>query len=199
MVTERRLEIWVEDAFADFLSDLRLFTVNLAWAALWVVAAFIPVQLAISPVQLPAVWRLEAAALGAVVITSIGVIALVHPRREEAKAVLAGALDWVYDPTLPVPAVVAIHGPHPAPLAAPLAASEMLDARDVFAVGDVAPVRNAYTARGLVAARDLLPEPRVLPARGVVSVPYVEPEDMPVLLGEVWSADDGGWLELPPR
>ncbi len=195
MLTERRLEIWVEDALADFVSDLRLFTVNLAWAALWVAAAFVPVQLALSPVQLPAVWRFEATVLGAVIITAMGVIALVRPRREEARALLADAFDWIEDPTLPMPAVVALHGSHPAPRAA----RELFDARDVFAAGEALPVRNAYTARGLVAARDLLPEPQVLPARHVVAVPYVEPEDMPVLLGEIWSADDGGWLELPPR
>jgi hypothetical protein len=201
MVTDRRLEIWVEDALADLASDLRLFTVNLAWAAVWVAAAFIPVQLAISPVQLPTVWRVEATAVGAVILTAIGVIALVHPRREEAKALLADALDWVEDPSLPVPVAVAIHGSAPAPLAG----REVLDARDVFAARDVVPVRNAYTARGVVAARDVLPPPEAVPARGllparnVIAVPYVDPEDMPVLLGEIWSADDGGWLELPPR
>jgi hypothetical protein len=172
---------------------------------LWVAAAFIPVQLAISPVQLPVVWRIEATAVGAVIVTAIGVIALVHPRREEARALLADVFEWIDDPALPTPVVVAL-GPRPASVAAPtLAAPGLLAARDAFAghdvfvVPDAVPARNAFTARGLVAARDLLPVREAALAHDVVAVPYVDPEDMPVLLGEIWSADDGGWLELPPR
>jgi hypothetical protein len=168
MVTERRLDIWVEDALADFASDLRLFTVNLAWAMLWVAAAFIPVQLAISPVQLPVVWRIEATAVGAVIVTAIGVIALVHPRREEARALLVDAFEWIDDPALPTPVVVALAALRPWSPHRCFAAPGPLAARDAFAGHDVCylmPARAKRIHRGSVAARDLLPVREGRPSR----------------------------------
>jgi len=89
----------VEDAAADLLDDAKTAVVNVFWALVLLVAAFIPVQLATSRLALPHVWRVEAVIVGALVTTVIAVAALVQPPSADVRQMMEDAVRLVEAPS----------------------------------------------------------------------------------------------------
>ena len=89
----------VEDAAADLIDDAKTVASNLFWALILLVAAFVPVQLAISRLALPQVWRVEAVIVGALVTTVVAIAAMVQPPSADVRQMMEDAVRLVEAPS----------------------------------------------------------------------------------------------------